>query len=97
MKSIVIEAFSFNLYGHSLFTLLYATRGAFGPGKMQRSPALCVYMGPLDPRVVVAPIFLHPFTPHVGPLDLIACKEAALLYWVYGSIRPMMGFDYSKS
>ena len=41
--------------------------------------------------------FLHPFTPHASPLGLVTCKEAAPLYWVYGSIWPTTGFHYPKS
>ena len=41
--------------------------------------------------------YLPPYTPHVGPLDPVTCKEAAPLYWVYGSIRPTTGFHYPKS
>ena len=53
-----------------LFTPLNATCGSFGPGNIQRSHALHVYTGPLDPRVAYKGVtFLHAFTPHVGPLD----------------------------
>ena len=38
-----------------------------------------------------------PFTPNVGPLDPATSKDAIPLYQVYRSIRPSMGFDYSKS
>ena len=40
-----------NLYRHTLFIPLYASRESFGPGNFKRSRALYLYTGPLDPRV----------------------------------------------
>ena len=53
---------------------------------------ITVYMSPLDPQVVVAPLFLFiSFTPHLGVLDPVICKEAAFLHCVLRSIRPTSG------
>ena len=55
-------------------------------------------MDPLDPQVVVAPLFCNAhLMPHMGPLNPVTSKEVVPLYWVYGSIRPAAGIDYSKS
>ena len=48
---------------------------------------LFIYIRPIRPTGGVTPIFLHLFTPHVGPLDLVTCKEAGPLYWC---IRPTL-------
>ena len=37
------------------------------------------------------------YTGPLGPLDLVICKEATPLYWVYGSIRPTTGIGNPKS
>ena len=34
--------------------------------------------------------YLPPYTPHVGPLDLVTCREAALFVFMR-SIRPLCG------
>ena len=63
----------------------------------QKKIALCFFL-PLPPRAshilpFTAALYLHPFTPQVGPLDPVKCKEAASLYWVYGSIRPWVAVE----